>query len=341
MKVKLILAAGLALAAAAQPPVLYSPGPPVPFALSTANLSYRDAAGDQRTLSLTLRAPAGNSLPVVLWSHSQDVRAATLQRWSEATAAAGYLTITIDHPTRDIPQVLRLCEALKVTTDEQCREVGQVNWDRPHDLRQVLDWLERNAPNADLQRIALAGHADGASAALSLAGAKRLLSSANRRTADDFTDPRPLAFVALSPHGPMRQGFYDVDWRDPVSGYVGVKRPVLLVTGVGDNNCDDQGTCITGDSPARRRAVFHVLPPGGKILMHFGSAQLAHEQFGTLDPALCTLSRAECDAFDRWMRSTVLAFLDTHVRRSTAAEIWLAENARRIAAASNITWETK
>jgi hypothetical protein len=41
------------------------------------------------------------------------------------------------------------------------------------------------------------------------------------------------------------------------------------------------------------------------------------------------------------MRSSVVAFLDAHVRQRPAAQAWLQESARRIAAASGINWEAK
>lgn len=332
---------GWACVVCAQTPVLYNPGPPASFTTAAATVDYRDAANDTRTLSLTIRRPnVTGALPVVVWSHSAVFPSDALFRWSEATAQAGYLTIVVSHPTRDVAQAVRLCEALQVD-EEACRTIGLVNWDRPQDLKQVLDWLERNRENVDVRRVALAGHADGASAAVSLAGAKRLLTSTERRKADDFTDRRPVAFVALSPHGPVREGFFDAGWRAPESCWAPVTRPVLVVTGAGDNNCDDPGTCRQGDSAARRRIVFDAMPEGGKYLMFVRSLKVSHELLGSLDPAVCGATGAECEAFERWMRSSVVAFLDAHVRQLPAAQAWLKEMAAGVAALGDVEWGAK
>jgi hypothetical protein len=166
--------------------------------LSTS-VSYRDVLGETRTLDVHVRLPVVSSgpLPVVIWSpDSTTLRPAreTLLPWSEATARAGYMTVTISHPVRD---------------------------------------QTRNG-------------------AVSLAGAKRLLTTEDRRNADDLSDPRVAAVVSLSPQGPLNEGFFDADAFKPATSWLTVGRPVLMATGSGDTT-----------APLGRSVEVETRPCGG------------------------------------------------------------------------------
>ena len=78
-----------------------------------------------------------------------------------------------------------------------------LSWDRPHDVREVLDRLETIAGLdgvVDLSRVAYAGHSAGAGSVMMVAGASRDFAGTLRTLAD----PRPIAFLACSPQGPAR-----------------------------------------------------------------------------------------------------------------------------------------
>lgn len=165
----------LSTAALAQsPPSLYTSPSSLPFGTQSLELPYADAAGLTRTLPLQARIPVtgqvlGNTpLPVVVWSQVDD-----LEAWSITTARAGYLTVTVSHPTRDDVQKAALCKALRVA-DDACAAFDSAAWDRAQDLTRVLAALEvqnQSGPNEirgriDLTRIAVGGFGEGASATL-------------------------------------------------------------------------------------------------------------------------------------------------------------------------------
>lgn len=348
MSLRFLLVLGLAAAANAQlppacnpyPNCLYTSGPAQPFTTAATTVSYRDAAGDIRTLDLFIRAPGGvsSALPTMIWSHAADVSGPVqtlMAAWGEGTARAGYLTVNIGHPLRDRAQAERLCIALRVD-EEHCLGIGFANWDRPHDLTEVISWLEKanadpDSPlrgRVDTKRIAVGGHADGGHAAISLAGAKRLLTTSDRKKPNDFTDTRPAAFVSLSPQGPLINGFYDTSTFEPTTSWMDIARPVLLATGAGDNDCREPSTCRQGDTPSRRRVPFEVMPNGGKYLMFVNSVKISHDFVGSLDTAGCAaagVAPAQCTNFADWLRAAVLAFLDANLKESRAALVWLRE----------------
>jgi hypothetical protein len=285
---------------------------------------------------------------VVIWSPASGDSAApqeVLSKWSETTAKAGYFTVTVAHQPRANADRIDLCLANGLDTLRECFFFNPVNWDWPNDLSQVINWLEgvnQAGPpeirgRIDLKRIAVAGFADGSSGALSLAGARRMLASEKLAEAEDFSDARPIAFVALSPQGPTLEGFFDTERGREVTSWTSIERPVLTVSGAGDNNCLQLfGGCTSGDTPSRRRIPFELMPPGNKYEMFIDSVLIPHDFIGSLDTASCS-----CEEFDTWLRSTVLAFLDANVRELPAAAAWL--KAGLIAPASNRTviWSAK
>ena len=78
--------------------------------------------------------------------------------------------------------------------------------DRPRDVTSVLNQIseiERMAPELkgklDANRIGLSGHSFGANTTLISAGG--WADFTKRRFQKDFSDPRPIAFLAMSPQG--------------------------------------------------------------------------------------------------------------------------------------------
>jgi predicted dienelactone hydrolase len=307
-------------------------------------------------LDVHVRLPVASTgpLPVVIWSpDSTTLRPAreTLVAWSEATARAGYMTVTISHPVRDQTQHVRLCRALEIEP-RPCFLLDPVNWDWPKDQGEVISWMERanqSGPDGvrgriDLRRIAVAGYAAGGNGAVSLAGAKRLLTTENRRNADDLSDPRVAAVVSLSPQGPLNEGFFDADAFKPATSWLTVGRPVLMATGSGDNNCTPRAQCRSGDTPMRRRVAYELMPAGGKYLLFINSVRISHEFLETLDTQACEQAGAEaalCSNFRDWLRSAVHAFLDAHLRNLAEAQTWMRSGLIRAASAEIAGWETK
>ncbi len=202
---------------------LYFPGVWYATEPSESEVSYTDIAGLPRTVRMAIRRPIGAPapMPVVIWSHGgaegSTASAHSLSEWSETTAQAGYLTISLAHPPRPDEELDRmpLCQAIAAAVPGArwdladpltCRVFKHLNWDRPHDIRAVLEELPlRNAQGPfrgliDLNRIAVGGHSAGAGGALTVGGALRNFTG----TPVDLSDPdrRPIAFIALSPRGP-------------------------------------------------------------------------------------------------------------------------------------------
>ncbi len=333
---------------------LYAGPPSVRFGTTNLDLPYKDAAGYTRTLSLAVRIPATNQLlgntplPVVIWTQG----AAGLNLWPDTTAAAGYLSVAVAHPLRDPSEKAALCTALKIPKAD-CEAFQDTAWDNATDLAQILTALEaqnRTGPTEirgriDLARVAIAGFAEGSSAALSAAGATRLLRpTASRATPDTHTLSAPVAFLALSPATPKHEGFYDTDTHDDSNSWEKITRPVLTVSADGDNTCHPLIGCIQGDPPLARTIPHELFPAPSKYLLYVNSVNLDHDFLGSLDQPACEskgVDASQCAAHSAWLRATVLAFLDAKVRKLAPAESWLANGPIAPASANAATWRSK
>ncbi len=322
---------------------LYTGASPRQFQSATRAVTYRDVAGTSRTIELQIRVPAaaGNSgaaLPVVIWSPGDSGDA--MKNWSDATARAGYLTVTIGHTRRTPAEQVALCGHFKVPEGELCNGLSTLPLDRPNDIRAVLDELE-NVAGADMKRVAVAGHSEGSSAALSVAGAARLITTQDRSKPDLFADPRPAAFIALSPMGPAGEGFFDSDVHQPATSWTTIDRPVFLASGLGDNNCEGPLACVIGATPSNRRIPFDLLPSGAKYEIFVRDIGIYHDFLGSLDTADCTakgVAPTKCADFERWLRSSVISFLDARLGGIPAAQTWLNNGLIRAASANTLEW---
>lgn len=330
---------------------LYQP-PQFTFTESEGSVTYTDAAGLQRTVNIVFRLPdiPARPLPVVVWSHGgaegQTSARTALREWSEVTARSGYFTVSIAHTPRRPDDRMDLCNAIGITETADCEVFKYLNWDRPHDLNEVLDELERqNAQGPfrgriDLNRIAVGGHSAGSGGTLSIAGAIRVFNSALY----SFVDSRPIAFLAFSPQAPTSEGFFDTDLHKDNTSWGPIERPVLVGTGDGDSGCDPQGSCMPGADPAySRRIGFNRMPPSGnKYLFYIHDADAYHTVFaqdsGCVDKGV---SPAKCQAFSEWLTSSALAFLDAHVRRLNMAVVWLRNGLIRPASGNVVEWIAK
>jgi hypothetical protein len=321
------------------PDCLYFPATKYGFMAYERSTSYTDATGQPRLVRVMIRVPTGAStpVPVVVWSHGgaegKDSPAHSMADWSEVTAAAGYLTVSIAHAGRDPDSRRLLCQAIGIAGIETCKVFKYLNWDRPHDIRAVLDELERIntsgqfAGQIDLHRIAIGGHSAGSGGAQTVAGAKRLFVS----PPVDLSDPRPVAFLAFSPQQPGSEGFFDTRFGKPRHSWTDMRRPVLTATGDGDSTCDpgpEPGSCI-GDTPFGRRIGFQRMPAtGNKYQLYIHDADAFHTLFELNEQkcAVLIVDQAKCDEIVRWLSSAGLAFLDGHLRQSPAALEWLQSN---------------
>ena len=323
------------------PDCLYFPATRLSFTAYERSTSYLDASGRTRQVKVLLRLPIGAPapLPVVVWSHGgaegKNSPAHSLAEWSDLTAAAGYFTVSIAHAGRNVDSRRALCQSppLAIADDATCKVFKHLNWDRPHDIRAVLNELARMNTSSefvgqiDLLRIAVGGHSAGAGAAQTIGGAKRIFTGAPQ----DLSDSRPVAFLALSPQQPGSEGFFDTRFQKPQHSWTDVQRPVLTASGDGDSTCvagDSPGSCI-GDTPYGRRIGFQRMPANGnKYQLYLHDADAFHTLF-ELNGAKCVAllnDSFKCGEMVRWLSSAGLAFLDGHVRQVPAALQWLQSN---------------
>lgn len=319
-------------------------------------IAYADALGATRSVAVAVYQPvdAPQPAPVVVLSHGGSNGKTdplnSMDKWAPTLAKAGYFAVTIAHPARDTAAYEAMCDHLGVPDDIPC--AIKIDWDRPHDVARVLDWLaekaEAGGPLAgkiDLDHVAHVGHSAGAGCALMLAGASRNYvcdqpfgydqgSIVACDTADlvDLRDDRVDVALAFSPQGPGAAGFM-------TESFAAVPIPLLTATGANDG---DPG------EPDNRRGVYDALPSsvGG-----LDFARLYIDDQG----AKHTLFEAETDACDdvgdttlerctemrSWLYSAAVAFLDWHVRGRAEAGAWLRSDDLVTASDGTVTWDVK
>jgi hypothetical protein len=335
------------------PDCLYVPAASYGYASFERSVVYSDNAGDDREVRFLIRQPLGAPAPqpAVLWSHGgadgKDSPANSMVEWSETTARAGYFTLSIAHANRDNDSRRRLCNSIGIADDATCTVFKYLNWDRPHDIKAVLDELERLATGEfsgqiDLTRVAVGGHSAGSGGALTVAGARRIFVGEPQQ----FADRRPVAFLAFSPQQPGSEGFFDTRFEQDRHSWTDVRRPVLVATGDGDSTCNpgpEPGSCI-GDTPYGRRIGFErMAADGNKYQLYLHDANAFHTLF-ELNAAKCPqlgVDPARCDEAVRWLSSAGLAFLDGHVRQLPAALQWLQSERVEAASGGVAEWQRK
>lgn len=334
------------------PDCLYFPATQFSFVPTPSQTTYIDETDQKRTIEFAVRTPTGAPvpMPVVIWSHGgaegKDEPANSLPAWSDLTASAGYLTISIAHTPR--LDRTALCQAIGILDAATCDVFKHLNWDRPFDISAVIDELERMNREGDLrgridlQRIAVGGHSAGAGATLTVAGALRNFTGTPRSLAD----PRPVAFLAFSPQQPGTEGFFDTDFQRPLHSWAPITKPVLIGTGDGDNTCnpgEEPGSC-PGDTPYGRRLNFDRMASSrNKYRIYVHDADAFHTLFAmnTNKCAQLGVDQAKCDEIALWLQSAALAFLDGHVRQDRLAQQWLKSNNVGVASQGVAEWSRK
>jgi hypothetical protein len=258
--------------------------------------------------------------PVVIWHHGGAPSRRGADRsedWGEALAAAGYVVV---HPSRapigDPAPFQVECTANGFADPEECAH-WQANTrlgpQTTHFLIDHMDEVEALDPALagliDGDRVVVGGHSAGSTAPLANAGAWQQWDGAGTRF--DERDERPMAFLASAPQGPMYAGFPTGFQAD---SYIGIDRPFLFITGVGDE---------TGEpSEARSAGWLTSIGDGDKLLSWDTEPEAVHE---TMNIDKCdTVVRADhCE----WIASIGVAFLDAAVAHRAEARDWLRSGA--------------
>lgn len=222
---------------------------------SSADGVWQDAAR-QREVPWRARWPVGTGpCALVLYSHGLGGSREGGEAWGEAWRAAGLAVLHLQHPGSDAEALRGGLRTLRAAaTAEQL--VARV-----HDMRFALDELVRRAAAGEApwhrvlaQAIGVAGHSFGAHTTQALAGQRY-------RVPADLSDPRPRAFVALSPSPGSAAAL------PPHEAFGGIVRPFLAVTGSLDG--DPFGSHDTGE---QRTLVYRGLPPARRALLWLDGA---------------------------------------------------------------------
>lgn len=327
------------------PNCLYPDGQKYEYVMQTVNITYQDAMGRPRTVEVTFRAPASRTgpLPVVIWAHGggegrnfEGASVGALSDWSEATASWGFFTASPAFHARDEADQEALCKFLGVEPD--CT-ANSTQWDRPYDIKAILDFLEEQNRSGvlrgriDMSRVAVGGHSAGSSGTLSVAGAVREIEG-KRYGATYFADPRPKAFIALSPSAPGNSAMFDSRFNDPSTSWDNIPRPVLFMTGLGDGH---------EQFPQGRRIPYDLITPGDKYRLWIGDNSFGHGMFGD-DWGSCgdgLVPARKCGPFQELIKSTVHAYLDTYLEQKAAARTFLENGYAAEAMPSILIWDRK
>ncbi len=329
------------------PNCLYSAPQTYSVAKTRQNITYNDVTGRSRTIEVTIRIPSGRSglLPVVIWAHGggdgrNGVGASdgALSFYSSITAAYGYLTVSPAFRARNPAEEQAICQYVGAEA-EDCERINMPSWDRPYDIRAILNTLEeenRSGPLAgriDMSRIAVGGHSAGSSGTLTVAGATREYNG-KRYDASQLSDPRPKAFIALSPSAPGMSYMFDTSFNDPTTSWDNIGRPVLMATGSGDGH---------EQSPRARRIPFVHMPPGDKYRLWINDTDIGHGMYGD-DLGTCAdgaVAARKCEAVQASLVSVVRAFLDAYLEQRPQAKTYLESDFIQQLGQGSLEWMRK
>ncbi len=314
----LCVATACASPAAAPPPPAPPPAAPPAAELARSGLAVAveaavklvDAAR-RRDVAVAVTYPGGEGpFPVLVFSHGDGGSGDDSRLLRRFWATRGYVVLAPSHA--DAPPA-------KNATDPKAWE------NRARDLVFVLDSLatfaERVPPLAgklDAARIGAAGHSYGAYTAGLLAGATVDVPKGEKGRS--FADPRPKAFLLLSPPGQGIRGWTKGSWST-------VARPLMVVTG-----SQDKGT--KGQDPSWRLDAFRLSPPDGKFCLFLRGAghlsltgQYAEPGASLSGRGKGAPSAEEEVAIFKDVKAVSVAFWDAYLKDDAAARAFLASDA--------------
>ncbi|HEX3132525.1 MAG TPA: alpha/beta fold hydrolase, partial [Planctomycetota bacterium] len=211
--------------------------------------------------------PSLEAYPVVIFSHGLAGSKEGYDFLGKLWANHGYVSIHPDHPGSDTAafrgkRLPEIGPALKAATQDPAILAG-----RPALVRKLIDALPQIQERLhgiilDRERIGIAGHSFGAWTTMQIAGMRGPLAGSRD---GEWSDPRPKAFIALSPNGP------GVLNRDGELSHC--TRPMLIMTGSDDRQPAVLSPAGVERSGAWRRQTFDQLPPGEKMLAWFDGAR--------------------------------------------------------------------
>jgi predicted dienelactone hydrolase len=297
--------------APAQPPPAAELARSGPAVVADASFRLTDAAR-LRDIEVAVTYPGGaGKFPVILYSHGDGGNGGDARPLARFWATRGYVVLAPSH--RDAPSAKNLADPKAWET-------------RARDLAFLIDALpevEQRVPalagKLDSGKLGVGGHSYGAYTAGLLAGASVAPPKGSKTPAEkaaSFADPRPKAFLLLSPPGAGVRGWTSGSWSN-------VDRPLLLVTGSRDGSSK-------GQEPSWRFDAFRLSPPGDKFCLFLRGG--SHMSFmGRYAEPGATLSgrgkgapsAEEEVAIFKDVKAVSVAFWDDYLRGDAAAKAFL------------------
>ncbi|MBX9940118.1 MAG: hypothetical protein K2Y32_12740 [Candidatus Obscuribacterales bacterium] len=306
--------------------------------IEISDLVLRD---EKRGKDLQIRIVAPHAyfkekLPVIIFSHGVRGSAENYAPLTDYLVRHGYVCIKPTHQDsfklmRDSvrnedgrTRIARLKELLAENRSGLNVPMGEGafrDWaSRPQDISLIIDKLseiESRIPSLrgrlDLQRIGVAGHSFGAHTAQVTAG---MTIGGSRQ----WQDPRPLAFLCISPQGT------DLNCADQVkvetTAWQYIERPLMVITGTADNGRN-------GQPYTWRTEPYTLSSPPHKYLLVFQNAghnmggisgnsiAMTTKRNGADTELVERVGRASCAFFDRFLkgRTTAMAELKDAEKR--------------------------
>lgn len=226
-----------------------------PAAAAVQDGSWLDTARG-RELPVRLRWPATpGPWPWLIFSHGLGGSRDGGDVWGEAWREAGFAVLHVQHPGSDT-EVIRSGGLRSLRAAGNAQQLVA----RAADVRFVLDEATRRQRAGDpawqavrLDAVGVSGHSFGALTTLTTAGQRY-------PAPGDLSDPRPRAFLALSPSSSRSRLTLQEQ-------FGGITRPFMAVTGSLDG--DPFGSHDTGEPRAQ---VYEGLPPGQRALLWLDGA---------------------------------------------------------------------
>ena len=226
-------------------------------------LTLRDAARS-RDVKVRVTYPKGDGrCPVIVFSHGAGGSGTSYQPLARFWATKGYIVLTPTHADSlagkgETPSL----EALRETAADAVQDAK--GWEnRVRDVTFTIDSIpdigERIPAlkgRLDGARLGVGGHSYGAFTAQLLAGVTVTIPKGPK--GKSFADPRPKAFLLLSPQGKGQQGLTEQSWS-------AVTRPVMVMTGSRDKG-------LGGQDPSWRLDPFRLSPPGDQYAVFLEGA---------------------------------------------------------------------
>ncbi|OPZ90204.1 MAG: Alpha/beta hydrolase family protein [bacterium ADurb.Bin425] len=285
-----------------------------------------------KELEIKVVAPSvasNEKLPVIIFSHGVRGSAENYAPLTDYFARHGYICIKPTHQDsfklmRDSvrnevgpAKIAKLKELLAETRSGMNVPMGEGafrDWaSRPQDISFIIDklsYIESCIPilkgRLDAGRVGIAGHSFGAHTVQVTAG---MTIGGNRQ----WQDPRPLAFLCISPQGTDLNGADQV--KVEKSAWQNIERPLMVITGTADSGRN-------GQPYTWRTEPYTLSKPPHKYLLVFqdaghnmggisgNSIAMTNKANGTESALVERVARAACAFFDLYLKGKATALTE-------------------------------